>query len=150
MSMFNLMMGVNPFAGLLLKILGFTQPAEQIPRLRDCYVDSEGYVVVLTRTGGGNRAEYTAENQALASRAGFVSSTDWEIDSTYAEWRYNAPEEHSTLVLQLAECGARCNLTEKFQTVLADLDSPSPKPSTQAALERLKPLADQIARIMES
>ena len=147
MSMFNMMMGVNPFAGLLLAVLGFENPTEEIPRLRDCFIEGEE-IVVFTRTGGGNRDEYISENAELEVRDGFLRTEDWDLDSTYAKWFYQIPAEHRELILQLADLGARCDITKKFNDLLNDMGSSNPNPRTREALERARPLVEKIVEVL--
>ncbi len=151
MSLYNMVMGTNPFAGMLLALLGFQKPNEEIPRLRDCYVDQQGYVVILTRTGGGNRAEYAEGNAKLAALPGFVGTMDWQLDTTFALWVYNLTDdpEADEIAQQLAGIGARMDLDAKFTAAVEDLGSPNPKPSTLAALERLRPTMKQVAEFVQ-
>jgi hypothetical protein len=149
MSMYNLMHGTNPFAALLVRLVGFTSPVEQIPRLRDCYVDADDNIVVFTRTGGGNRADYEEENRRLTLMPGYLRTEDWATDTTYAKWVYQPQERHRDMVRQLGDAGARSDPTEKFEALMADLRSNNPGPRGRAALERAQPLMDQIAAALQ-
>ncbi len=149
MSMYNMMHGTNPHAALLLAMLGFSNPSEQIPRLRDCYVDDDGHIVVFTRTGGGNRPDYAEQNATLEARTGFLRTEDWATDTTFAKWVYAAPEGSEKLVRQLADTGARSDPTEKFEALIADMQAGATKPSTRQALERAKPLMEQLRTAIE-
>ena len=151
MSLYSLWSGgLNPFAGILLGSLGFKQPLDEIDRFRDCYVDADDNIVVFTRTGGQNRDQYQAGNQHLAERADFLRTEDWSEDGTYAKFVYQPPEEVRELTRQLGEAGARSDPTQKFRAFLADMDSEAPKPSTRAALERARPLIEQMGAALSS
>ena len=89
-----MLLGRHPIAGPLLYSLGFESEEEvrQIPRLRDVYLyDDE--IRILTRTGGGNRPDYEAENQALRERPGFLRDWDDAYDSTFAWWAFSWPDD---------------------------------------------------------
>jgi hypothetical protein len=90
MSLYNMLFGQNVNAEVLLKMLNLS-PA-QIPRFRDVFWDGE-FIVVHTRTGGGNRGEYACENEALRGMPGFVCDRDSEFDCTYADFYFKPPAE---------------------------------------------------------
>lgn len=91
MSLYNMMMQTNPAAGLCLGLLRMS-PTD-IPRLRDAWLSDDGKrITILTRTGGGNREAYQAENAAMADRSGFVADTDDDYDTSYARFTYEVPE----------------------------------------------------------
>jgi len=72
----------------------FSWKIDSFPRFRDLAVNpSEPRVVVLTRTGGGNREEYEEENEALTRLEGYLRNSDADFDDTYAEWEYEIPEK---------------------------------------------------------
>jgi hypothetical protein len=151
MSMYEMMHGVNPFAAYVMGALGFTNPTEQVPRLRDAYVDLEGNLVVFTRAGGNNRhsTDLYPLVQQLEARPGWLRTEDWDVDSTYAKFVYAPPEEHAELLAQLAALGARMDPTQRHKALMEDMRAPKPKPSTRAALERAQPLMDQIAKALD-
>lgn len=85
MSLYNMIHGVNPMAGALLAALGLAP--HTIGRFRDCYWDGT-HICVHTRTGGGNREGYQAENDALCAVAGYSHDADDDFDSTYATFYF--------------------------------------------------------------
>ena len=89
MSMYNLLFGENASADDLLKALGLTR--DDVPRYRDCYIQ-DGHIVVLTRTGGGNRDDYEFENLQMTGVPGYLYDHDAEFDYTYAEFHYEIPK----------------------------------------------------------
>lgn len=111
MSLYNMLFGHNSNAANLLYILNL-HPA-QIPRFRDVYWDGE-FIVVHTRTGGGNREYYENEemcrtnypdyftgdepptgpwNDDLRAAPGYVRDEDAEFDATYANFYFKPPAE---------------------------------------------------------
>ena len=74
----------------LLPKIGLTEA--DVERFRGAYIDPQGVLCVLTRTGGGNRAEH--RNLKLRSAPGWLGTYDDEADYTYAwdEFRLDAPE----------------------------------------------------------
>lgn len=96
MSMYNMVMGVNPFAPMLLKFALKLTPGD-VPRLRDVWWNGE-HVVMLTRTGGGNREFYeditlNPGNPTLRRLPGYVRDEDDDYDATYALFYYELPKE---------------------------------------------------------
>lgn len=84
--------GVNGIALVLLEIINMNY--DDIPRFRDCFLKEHGknlYVVIHTRTGGGNREEYERENEELRKNPNFNFDEDNSFDSTYADFYYNIP-----------------------------------------------------------
>ncbi len=83
---------VNPAAGQLLAHIGVE--VKDVPRIRDVWTNLDmTEVTVFTRTGGGNRDEYSAENRALTLRANYLRDADWPRDPTYAEFVFSMPAE---------------------------------------------------------
>lgn len=114
MSLYNLLFGVNPTAAVLLKMLGITN-ISNIPRFRDCFMNSDGTEIIIhTRTGGGNRAEYEEQNAAMREIAGFISDDDDSFDSTYANFRYGVPESFKELVPILLKHGAFVDVAKRW------------------------------------
>lgn len=90
MSLYNMMNGVNPAAFLILPMLG--RHASEYPRFRDCFVNEDKQIVVLTRVGGNNRNCGYGE-EVLYKDPNFVKTYDEEFDSTYGYYVFNVPEE---------------------------------------------------------
>ena len=55
MSLYNMLFGMNPDTDKLLSLLDATR--EDFGRFRNVYM-RDGYIVVHTRCGGGNREDY--------------------------------------------------------------------------------------------
>lgn len=85
-----MMKGVNPAAFLILPMLG--RHASEYPRFRDCFLNEEKQIVVLTRVGGNNRNCGYGEEE-LYKDPNFVKTYDNEFDSTYGYYVFNVPDE---------------------------------------------------------
>lgn len=97
MSLYNMVNGVNPVAFYILPVLG--KHPDEYPRFRDAFIgdesrpDTEGKLIVYTRTGGGNREAYEEENQAIRDMPGFLFDYDDDFDSTFACWVFDIPDK---------------------------------------------------------
>jgi hypothetical protein len=148
MSLYNALFGVEPTAGVALVMLGIK--ASYVPRLRDAYFtftdeeQTDPAIVILTRTGGGNRdyyeslpqhkTNYAGEdysgpfNSDLRKITGFRYDKDVDFDSTYAEFYFDVPEvERQTIIGFLNKTGKPMTFAEKFETALNALKSQGAK-----------------------
>lgn len=143
MSLYDLLFGQNADAAHLLQTLGLS-PA-QIPRFRDVYWDGL-FIVVHTRTGGGNREFYESEascrnnypdyfedptkapkgpwNEDLRKIPGYVRDEDEEYDCTYANFYFRPPAE---LEETLKGLPADMPPSEKWAAVFKALDEQGAK-----------------------
>ena len=108
MNAYTRVMKSNPFAPIAMVLAG-KFPCE-VPRMRDCWITDDGaHIVVLTRTGGGNRKAYAKENAAMREGDRFVRDFDDLADGTFAHFVYRVPEEHvkdaSMIAGYMAEIG---------------------------------------------
>ena len=88
MSLYNMIFGKNQRTKEILATLGLDEL--DIERFRDCHVDKEdGKIVILTRTGGGNREYYP--NKRLIEHPNYLYDEDDEYDSTYAYYYFSIP-----------------------------------------------------------
>lgn len=94
MSLYNMIAGVNPATFYVLPMLG--HHGDWYPRFRDCFIE-DGKIVVMTRTGGGNREGYAEENYAITQLPGYIRDEDGSfpgrMDDTYAFWYFDPPEK---------------------------------------------------------
>jgi len=126
MGLYNSLFGVNPAAGIVVKILK-AEGLEGIPRFRDAYVNEdenskELQFVVFTRTGGGNREEYEAENDAMTQHPLAISNEDDDFDCTYAYFRFKVPEKYIPLAAMIYEkSGKQATLSDRFGEKLEDI-----------------------------
>lgn len=135
MNMYNMIFGSNVFAPMLLEMLGTNE--DSIPRFRDCYI-REGYIVIFTRTGGGNRDWYESQerfnyefpdeeyegpfNEDLMKLPGYAFDRDDDFDNTYAEFFFKPSEECQKLIDQLSAVNGR-SLPELFEDVESSTNS---------------------------
>ena len=90
MSLYNMVMGINPVGPHLLLLLGFDP--QTIPRLRDCWLTEDGQtIILLTRTGGPNRQDYIERCLFLRAHPDFLEEVDAAGDETFAEFHYKLP-----------------------------------------------------------
>lgn len=147
MSLYNMVMGINPYGPGLMALLGIDP--RMVPRLRDCYVDVEAkQVVVLTRTGGGNRLGYAEENAWMESRPGFVKTEDDDYDSTFAKFWYAVDAKDADIIDEVAKAQGPFDPMKRFQALVEEMGSANPSPAAQEALAKgkamLKPVFDAI------
>jgi len=128
MNLYNSLFGRNPASGLLLQLLGTTE--EQVPRFRDVFVTDQ-FIVIHTRTGGGNRAAYEAQNAYLRTLPGFDMDVDDVCDCTYADFYYKRPEHLKEILDKLIGETPR----DKFNKLMAALNSPEDTELKREAME---------------
>jgi hypothetical protein len=138
MSLYNQLFGYNPYAPVLLAALGVSpSDAHKIPRFRDIYLDTDGSIIILTRTGGvRNREQYAAENTRIRDYLpGYLRDEDDSFDSTFARFYYARPEclTQETVDLILSEQGVRG--VDLFKQLNADLASGADTPLARRGLE---------------
>jgi hypothetical protein len=160
MSLYNMVMGVNKAAPVVLGVLGITP--DQVPRLRDAYYDGR-YLCIYTRTGGGNRDYYENEqscrenypemlmpgvdspkgpwNDDLRAVPGFVTDRDDSYDSTYATFFFEVPEQFRDLFTQ--ENAMTESQQERWEAALNRLRDPD-DPTAQRVTAALAPLFDAL------
>jgi hypothetical protein len=149
MSMYNMLFGVNPFSRVLLAMLG--AHVHTVPRYRDCFLNADGDIVIYTRTGGGNRADYVEGNNWLRTLPGYIGDGDDQYDSTYAMFRYRPPEKFAAEIKLITLQGGKSeDPAVRFKQLMDKMSDPSRKndPEVQHALEVgrevLGPLIDQL------
>jgi len=108
MSLYNLMHGMHPLAGILLGVAGLDH--RTLGRFRDCYLgrseSGELEIHVFTRNGGGNREHFRDGPAGMEcgcygcvithhapKMPGYVRDFDDEFDSTYATIVFSIPEK---------------------------------------------------------
>jgi len=148
MSLYNLLFGTNPFSGVLLQMLGVSRG--DVPRYRDCFLSEDGTEIIIhTRTGGGNRDDYQADNERLALVDGYKFDADDDFDCTYADFHYEVPEAFKGQVALLKDLGAVTNPAERWQEVLDGLRSgDTSKPQVQRALSVGEQIMGQIQKAL--
>jgi len=145
-----MLFGVNNLAPLVLNALNLT--GNDVPRIRDAYLDVEtDELVIYTRTGGGNRdyyenkdsriAEYSDAdtvgpyNEDLQNHPNYLRDEDDDYDSTYALFYFSIPEEFKPIFQTLTELNVSVEKPmEKFQKMISNLESGKNTPETDRAL----------------
>lgn len=163
MSLYNMMFGYSPLAGVTLSALDLTP--NDIPRFRDAYFDAEeNRLVVYTRTGGGNREYYGQPdgydnedyegpfNSDLENHPNYIFDEDDDFDCTYAYFYFSIPESFAPIFATFKELGAGQDLnpTEKFAKMLEDLENGNSTPETERALEIGKSIVEQINKVVNN
>jgi hypothetical protein len=95
MSMYNMIFGMNPDSDKLLSLLGKTQG--DFGRFRSVYMD-EGFIVVHTRNGGGNREDYEDVFDEMSEHPWYSHDADDDFDCTYANIYFKVPENHKDFI----------------------------------------------------
>ena len=99
MSLYNMVQGVNPMMFLLTPML-FDTHANQLPRFRDCFMDTgdnepkfdEDIILIYTRVGGNNRGCDFGEKD-LCKHPNFLNTYDDSFDNTYGNYVFSVPEK---------------------------------------------------------
>lgn len=130
MSLYNMLFGTNPASEMILATLGLS--LSDVPRFRDVYLH-DGYIVVHTRTGGGNRDWYDEPNDdnpdgpwnsTLVANKYYVRDEDDDFDSTYADFYFKYPEGYEDDFKAIAESADDYKPSEKWQLLFDSLSSP--------------------------
>lgn len=151
MSMYNMFNGYEPTAPLVLRIMGLLP--KTIPRFRDAYftyrdranpdpvkmAESDPIMVLLTRTGGGNRPKYETENSALCTLPGYIDNADDQFDHSFALFRYELPQQlHELARTILHDNGPPLTLREKTEQIISGDATVRQKQATERLVETLK------------
>lgn len=145
MSLFNMLHGFNPLAGVFLNMLGL-EPND-CGRFRDAYLwkDEGGLRIhVYTRNGGGNRDEYRPVFEKLRQHHLYERDFDDDFDSTYATIVFHLPQKAKT-IKGLDILAEEKLPKDKFKDTLAALKGDTPKELPRDVdEEKLKPVLEQI------
>lgn len=90
MSLYNLIAGSNPNTEQILSLLG--KNTGDFGRFRDVYLDN-GYIVVHTRCGGGNREDYEEVFSEMEDHPWYSHNNDCDFDCTYADIYFKIPDD---------------------------------------------------------
>jgi hypothetical protein len=160
--MYNTLVGRRPHAGVLFFLLG----NPKVPRFRDCYLDADGNITILTRTGGHNRefyehAEYVGQNcltreryegpwnEDLRAIPGYLRDEDLDYDKTYACFHFTPPAGYEDVIeLVKAEQG-EFDPGKAFAQVLADLKTGTRTSGTERALQLGERIVSQIEKALD-
>jgi len=124
MGLYNMVMGTNPQAPLVLALLGL-QPSD-VGRFRDAWFEKtpDGGLrcAVYTRNGGGNREDQSEAWGRIQAHQTYQGDADDDFDSTYATAYFGLPVEiPSSLIEQLPEeLRERAALVAKLRDIASD------------------------------
>ncbi len=119
MSLYNMVFGMNPDSGKLLEILGKTQG--DFGRFRNVYME-DGYIVVHTRNGGGNREDYEDVFEEMSMHPWYSHDQDDDFDCTYANIYFKLPEDEKLMVI-LRGIDAGKNPSQQWGELLATIEA---------------------------
>ena len=94
--MYNMLFGINPDSDKLLSLLGKT--AGDFGRFRNVYMEN-GFIVVHTRNGGGNREDYEDVFAEMENHPWYSHDADEDFDCTYADIYFKLPEDEKLMVI---------------------------------------------------
>lgn len=119
MSLYNMVFGMNPDSDKLLEVLG--KEKADFGRFRNVYI-ADGYIVVHTRCGGGNRDDYEEVFSEMEDHPWFSHEADCDFDYTYADFFFKLPDEDQLLVaLQGLDQGAKPDL--QWESLMSTLNA---------------------------
>ena len=98
MSMYNMLHGYHPTAGVVLDMLGLDP--NDCGRFRDAYITREGELAVYTRNGGGNREEYQPTIDVLSEHPNYLRDEDDAFDCTYCTIFFSVPEDRQPEIVE--------------------------------------------------
>lgn len=118
MSFYSMLFGKNPDSEALLNLLGKTQA--DFGRYRDVFVEN-GYIVVHTRNGGGNREDYEDVFEEMSMHPWYSHDQDDDFDCTYANIYFKVPEKVAETFVGMLNEGH--NPSESWATLLAMMEA---------------------------
>jgi hypothetical protein len=150
MSLYNALFGTNNAAPILLAILN--KSSTDFGRFRDAYLnEDDSKIIVYTRCGGGNRDDYESVFEEMKSHPNFISDYDDDFDCTYAYFEFSIPDEYKEQLKLVAEkIGQKESPTEKFQSLINNLQSDKDTPETERAMEVGKKIFGEIKDALDS
>lgn len=127
MSLYNLMFGKNAWSDVILAVLDLRET--DIERFRDSSVDFDNrQIVIMTRTGGGNREEYA--NEKLTSHPCYLYDEDDDFDCTYAYYYFKLPDDLADDIIKLGDIeknGVSAFIVKKYNEVMNRPETPGDK-----------------------
>lgn len=123
MSLYNEIAGVDQNADVLLGVIGCTMKAFE--RFRDIHLNADGTkVIVLTRCGGGNRADYWRMFELMAHHPYYIKDYDDDYDNTYAYIEFSIPERYQNMCKHIATGKDPKSIKEIFDEEIKNMDIP--------------------------
>ena len=119
MSLYNMVFGMNPDSDKLLSLLGKT--AGDFGRFRNVYME-DGFIVVHTRNGGGNREDYEDVFDEMSEHPWYSHDADDDFDCTYANIYFKLPEDEKLMVI-LKGLDAGANPAKQWASLFATIEA---------------------------
>ena len=120
MSFYNTLFGMNPDSDKLLEFLGKTR--EDFGRFRNVFME-DGYIVVHTRNGGGNREDYEDVFDEMSEHPWYSHDADDDFDCTYANIYFKVPEDANKTMLALHDFDKGRNPKTEWASMLALMEA---------------------------
>lgn len=120
MSLYNMVFGMNPDSDKLLEVLGKTK--EDFGRFRNVYME-DGYIVVHTRNGGGNREDYEDVFDEMSSHPWYSHDEDDSFDCTYANIYFKVPEGAEQTMMALRGLDEGANPSKQWAELFAVMEA---------------------------
>lgn len=120
MSMYNMIFGMNPDANKILELLGKTQG--DFGRFRSVFLE-DGYIVVHTRNGGGNREDYEGVFEEMAEHPWYSHDEDDSFDCTYANIYFKVPEGKEETLVALHNFDKGANPAHQWAELFATMEA---------------------------
>ena len=120
MSLYNMVFGMNPDSDKLLEVLGKT--TADFGRFRNVYME-DGFIVVHTRNGGGNREDYEDVFDEMSEHPWYSHDEDDSFDCTYANIYFKVPEGKEETLMALRGLEAGKNPASQWAELLATMEA---------------------------
>jgi hypothetical protein len=120
MSLYNMIFGMNPDSDKLLEFLGKTR--EDFGRFRNVFLE-DGYIVVHTRNGGGNREDHEDVFDEMSEHPWYSHDEDDDFDCTYANIYFKVPEDANQTMLALKDFDKGQNPSKQWAELFADMEA---------------------------
>ena len=119
MSLYNMVFGMNPDSDKLLGLLGKT--TGDFGRFRNVFME-DGYIVVHTRCGGGNREDYEDVFDEMSTHPWYSHNADDDFDCTYANIYFKVPDNQKDF-LAIQNFNEGKNPNEQWKELFEMFDS---------------------------
>ena len=120
MSLYNTLFGMNPDTDKILEFLGKSR--EDFGRFRNVYLE-DGYIVVHTRNGGGNREDYEYVFDEMSEHSWYSHDADDDFDCTYANIYFKVPDDSNKTLLGLHTFNEGTNPKIEWAMMLAHMEA---------------------------
>ena len=149
MSLYNMIMGRNPFGPYLMGFLGFVQGAPQNAWLgcfRDVYTNDAGDRIFMLHR---NYPESDEFNQAIKAHPNFVAYIP-DSDNTYGVWEFTVPEQYAEAVREIALLSDNTPLMDRYRKLIDDMGRGFDNDATRNAIEAGKKVLGPVLEAIEA